>query len=232
MSLEVLKELQKEFETRKTVLNEKKFIAIYTYDAVSMEGHNKIPFEYVEKIIEHGTIDGYSDKDQTEILNHVEAFYFIKKLAASDKEFNSEILKDLHEVLSSNVFPGGSYRNVNIQIFGAKHQPPDCMKVYDRMSKYFNVLSNFEGSTLDLAIYAHAQLSKIHPFLDGNGRIARLVMNYFLIKNGYLPISIPVSRRNEYFEALEVFKVEKDSAKLKEFIVLLLIERYNGVLGK
>ena len=99
------------------------------------------------------------------------------------------MLKDLHELLVDGIFQGGVYRNVNIQIIGATHQPPDYVKVYDRMAKVFRNLADFEGTPIERAVYINAAISKIHPFLDANGRVARLLMNYYLIKAGYLPVS-------------------------------------------
>ena len=128
-------------------------------------------------------------------------------------------------------FQGGVYRNVNINIFGATHQPPDYVKVYDRMAKFFNNLDQFEGTPLELATYAHASIAKIHPFVDANGRLAgKLVLNYFLIKNNYLPISIPIEKRDAYIEYLEAFKTEKDLNPLTHFFKDLLIKRYENVL--
>jgi len=128
------------------------------------------------------------------------------------------------------IFQGGCYRNVNINIFGATHQPPDHVKVYDRMAKFFRNLEQFEGTPLERATYAHASIAKIHPFVDANGRLAKLVLNYFLMKNDFLPISIPLELRETYIEKLEIFKTEKDLNPLKDFFKELLIKRYEEVL--
>jgi Fic family protein len=84
---------------------------------------------------------------------------------------------------------------------------------------------------LDEAVYFHATLAKIHPFLDGNGRLARLVLNYYLIKNNDLPISIPIKLKETYIQQLEIFKIEKNIEPLKAFIEKLLIERYEDVIN-
>ncbi|HCZ23872.1 MAG TPA: Fic family protein, partial [Acholeplasmataceae bacterium] len=171
-----------------------------------------------------------SEREQKEILNHLKAFEYVIKEAKTQKPFNEEKLKDIHEILVEGIFQGGVYRNVNINIFGATHQPPDYVKVYDRMAKFFVNLEQFDGTPLELATYAHASIAKIHPFVDANGRLAKLVLNYFLIKHNYLPISIPLEERENYIAYLESFKIEKDLNPLTLFFKELLIKRYENVL--
>lgn len=209
---------------------EKKFALLYTYDAVGMVGKNRIPYEDVKRCSQAKALLEYSEREQKEILNHLKAFEFVLEAAKAKTPFNEEKMKDIHEVLVEGIFQGGVYRNVNINIFGATHQPPDYVKVYDRMAKFFTNLEQFEGSPLELATYAHASIAKIHPFVDANGRLAKLVLNYFLVKNDFLPISIPLEQRENYIDYLEAFKTEKDLNPLMTFFKDLLIKRYESVL--
>ncbi len=209
---------------------EEKFALLYTYDAVGMVGKNRIPYEDVKRCSQAKALLEYSEREQKEILNHLKAFEFVMAEAKAKKPFNEEKMKDIHEILVDGIFQGGVYRNVNINIFGATHQPPDYVKVYDRMAKFFNNLNQFEGSALELATYAHASIAKIHPFVDANGRLAKLVLNYFLVRNNYLPISIPLENREDYIEYLEAFKTEKDLKPLTTFFKNLLIKRYEEVI--
>jgi len=209
---------------------EKKFALLYTYDAVGMVGQNRIPYEDVKRCSQAKALLEYSEREQKEILNHLKAFEYVIKEAKSKTPFTEEKMKDIHEILVEGIFQGGVYRNVNINIFGATHQPPDYVKVYDRMAKFFTNLQSFEGSPLELATYAHASIAKIHPFVDANGRLAKLVLNYFLIQNDYLPISIPLEQRENYIEYLEAFKTEKDLTPLMNFFKDLLIKRYDETL--
>ena len=175
-----------------------------------MQGHNRIPYEDVKRLSQAKALLEYSEREQKEMLNHLEAFEFVKKEAKAGVPFTEEKLKDIHEILVEGIFQGGVYRNVNISIFGASHQPPDHVKVYDRMSKFFRNIEHFQGDVLEKATYAHASIAKIHPFVDANGRLAKLVLNYFLMMSDYLPISIPLEMREEYIARLELFKSEKD----------------------
>ncbi|MDY0074538.1 MAG: Fic family protein [Acholeplasmataceae bacterium] len=225
-----LENVVKEREIEQLEEIEKKFALLYTYDAVGMVGQNRIPYEDVKRCSQAKALLEYSEREQKEILNHLKAFEFVMQEAKAKKPFNEEKMKDIHEILVEGIFQGGVYRNVNINIFGATHQPPDYIKVYDRMAKFFNNLENFEGSPLEIATYAHASIAKIHPFVDANGRLAKLVLNYFLIKHNYLPISIPLEQREAYIEDLEAFKTEKDLKPLMTLFKDLLIKRYEEVI--
>ncbi len=209
-----------------------RFALIYTFDAVGMECKNRISYEDVKRLSQSKALLGYSEREQKEILNHLKAYEFILQFAKENKPFTEEIMKDIHEILVEGIFQGGVYRNVNINIFAASHQPPDYVKVYDRMAKFFRHLDDFSGTILEKATYAHASIAKIHPFVDGNARLAKLVLNYYLLKNDYLPISIPLESRNEYFDRLEKFKTEKTIQPLMEFFKSLLVKRYEEVLAE
>ncbi len=225
-----LSNVVKECDPKQIEEVEKKFALLYTYDAVGMEGHNRIPYEDVKRLSQAKALLEYSEREQKEILNHLKAFEFVKKEAKEKKPFNEEKLKDIHEILVEGIFQGGVYRNVNISIFGASHQPPDHIKVYDRMSRFFREIDSFKGNVLETATYVHASIAKIHPFVDANGRLAKLVLNYFLMKSDYLPISVPLESKEIYFNRLESFKSDKDLKPLTEFFKAILIKQYEDVL--
>lgn len=211
---------------------EKDFLNRYTYDAVSLEGRNKVTYEKVTRILGLKDKTGYSEREIKEVLNHAEAYRYVLKLTKKQNRLTEEDIKDIHQMLEEGIVLGGVYRNVNIQIPGAIHQPPNNVKVYDRMKRLFNDLKEKEYDYLDEGLLIHATLAKIHPFLDANGRLSRLVLNFYLIKAGYLPISIKLDKRDEYFKTLEEFKVNKDINPLKTFILNLLNERYDEEILK
>lgn len=211
---------------------EKDFLNRYTYDAVSLEGRNKVTYEKVTRIIGLKDKTGYSEREIKEVLNHAEAYRYVLKLTKKQNRLTEEDIKDIHQMLEEGIVLGGVYRNVNIQIPGAIHQPPNNVKVYDRMKRLFDDIKEKEYDYLDEGLLIHATLAKIHPFLDANGRLSRLVLNFYLIKAGYLPISIKLDKRDEYFKTLEEFKVNKDINPLKTFILNLLNERYDEEILK
>ena len=210
----------------------KEFTVRYTYDAISLEGHNRIPFEDVKRLIDQKVLGDHSEREQKEVLNHVKAFEIIVDMVSKNIKMDEDIMKDIHEMVVEGIFQGGVYRNVNIQMMGSTHQPTDHAKVYDRMHKLFRDIEeqSFEHP-IDQAVFAHAGLAKIHPFLDANGRLARLVLNYYLMTSGYLPISIPVKDKDAYIDLLEIFKIEKNIQPLQAYFKNLLIKRYEEVIA-
>lgn len=192
------------------------FIVDFIYNSLGFE-QNNISYDDVKNTLldPNTTTD---DKRKNLILNHYKALEFILELVRNNQTLTEELLKDLHEVLMGEDAIGGLYRKVDISIKGSSHTPPSHLKVYDRMKKYFLTLENYEGDVLEQIAYSHLQLAKIHPFLDGNGRCARLVLNYFLLINNYSPIVIYLEESDEYFVTLEEFKVNKD---IKPFVNFL-----------
>ncbi len=225
-----LSNVLKECDSKQAEEADRKFALTYTCDAVAM-CDKQMSLEDVEHISKTKVLPDFSERVQKEILNHLKAYEYVKKEVHDNRPFSEEFIKDIHEILVDGIFPGGFYRNVNISIFGAAHQPPDHIKVYARMSRFFNTVDQFDGTDLEKATYAHASIAKIHPFVDANGRVAKLVLNYFLIKYDYLPISIPLDLMDEYIKNLEIFKVEKNLKPLTQFFRLILLKRYDDVLS-
>ncbi len=164
------------------------------------------------------------------IYNNYLAYQMVEEAANKKLELTEEFFKDVHERLVHGLINGGLYRNVDIKIKGSAHIPCSYLKVYDRMAKFFYDVNHFEGTDLELVAYTHLQIAKVHPFLDGNGRLARLMMNFQLIKLGYLPVSISTKHREEYFMTLEEFKVNKTSTPFMEMLEELLNKEYDRLI--
>lgn len=205
---------------------QEKFKITYTFDALSMQGTNQVGLEDIKKIILGEEVTQYSEREVKEVINHYKAINYVYQMVKNNEEMTEDVIKDLHEILTEGILNGGNYRNVNIRIPGATHQPPDYIKVYDRMKRYFFTLENFQGDDVEKAVFAHAELAKVHPFLDANGRLARLVMNFYLMKANYLPVSMPRKLKEDYIKVLETFKVEKDINPFVDFIQGLMLKRY------
>lgn len=228
-----LKNIIKDMGEEKVLKLKEEFLIEYTQDAVGMEGKNEIPAKEIKRLIKSRKIDGYSEREQKEVLNHVDCFIQIKQWVEKGVEDISEdMLKDLHEALTKDIFQGGVYRNLNIQIVGAKHQPTSHFKVHDRMKRIFENEEFKKMTNFDKGLYYSAQLAKIHPFLDANGRLGRLVMNFYLLKDDYLAVSIPKELGDEYFTHLESFKIDDDIEPLTNFIKQLLNNRYEKLIQK
>lgn len=193
------------------------FVAELIFNSLSFE-NRFISLEEVKRILKEDTV-GLDEKKIISVNNQKNAFFAIVELVKNKEELTESKLKDIHQLLMNG--NGGLYRNVDISIQGSAHTPPSHIKVYDRMKKYFDSLSNFEGDTLEKVSFSHLQLSKIHPFLDGNGRLARLILNYHMMMNGLNPIIFPVEEKEHYFNHLEEFKVNKNIKPFAEYIMEL-----------
>jgi Fic family protein len=216
-----------EFEKKAFDFN---FQCVLTKNSVGMESGHTAQLEDVVAVVK-GHPTKLDEGLKRDIYNHYAAYLKMLDYLKQHPEgyLDEEIIKDVHSLLVKDVIDGGLYRNVNIQVKGSKYVPCDPIKVYHRMDKYIDQLNTMEND-LDKVVYAHLQLSKIHPFLDGNGRLCRLILNYMLISEGYLPISIPAKRRNEYFATLEAFKVDKTSAPFKKLLEDLLSKEYDRLI--
>lgn len=208
------------------------FKCVLTRNSVGMESGKRASLEEVVSIV-HGHNVRIDETLKRSVYNHYRAYEQMLSYLEKDKnvELTEPMLKDLHATLTDGILEsGGLYRNVNIKISGSMHTPCDYVKVYDRMKKYFYDVNFNDKDDIEAIAYAHLQLAKIHPFLDGNGRLARLVLDFFLIKYGYTPISIPAKRRLEYFELLEEFKVNKNQVPFENFITELLNKEYDRLI--
>jgi len=175
--------------------------------------------EDVVKVL-NGEVVGVNPDKVRKIINQKNAFLKVLHMAKDKVELDENTLKDLHQILcDGEAEVGGLYRRVNISVKGSNHTPCSYEKVYDRMAKYFVFMQEGpKGDLWEYISYLHLQLAKIHPFLDGNGRLARLVLNYELMKNGFMPVIITSDERDRYFSALESFKVDKDIKPFMDFL--------------
>lgn len=188
--------------------------------------------EIIEKVLANNN-EGIDEAISQVIHNQNDAFLLSFEMARNNEEMDESKLKDLHQILMrgfSNI--GGLYRNVDISLNYSNHTPPSHIKVYDRMKKYF-IFTNegVKGDLFEFIAYSHLQLAKIHPFLDGNGRLARLVLNYQLMKNSFRPVLIPKEKRNQYFDYLEEFKVNKNITPFVNFLKELELEALKSFLA-
>lgn len=209
------------------------FACVYTRNSISIEhGKKELPLRDIMSIVKGIPVDCNEDLKRN-VYNHYCTYLDVVEAANQNQAFTEEFLKNVHTTLTKGInnIPGGLYRNVDISIKGSAHTPCSYLKVYDRMAKYFDAINTSKDSPINTAAYAHLQLAKIHPFLDGNGRLSRLIMNFVLMKNGFLPISISVKRRNEYFALLEEFKVNKNSKPFEDFVLELENLEYDRLMA-
>lgn len=224
--------LRESVKEEKVNLLYEEFIKSFAYDSIYLEGNNSLTKKEVKHLIDTRLIvTGLPERDQKEILNYQKGFDFIFNLVKRRRKLDEEALKDLHEILLEGISIGGRYRQVNIQIKNSLHQPPNFLKVYDRMMKLFFDLDNFKGTAIQKGAFAQSQILKIYPFLDGNGRLARLVLNYYLMYEGYMPVSINDLKKDEYFKYVDIFKEQKLLGPIENFILQILLDSYEEYIS-
>ncbi|MDD4187436.1 MAG: Fic family protein [Bacilli bacterium] len=125
-----------------------------------------------------------------EIVNHNKAWNYVKNKVSSNEELDENKIKDIHNLLMSDIIIGGIYRRVEVQISRASHTPPSPRDAFYQLQDFYQSLKDNNYNDFEIAAYTHAEFVRIHPFEVGNGRTSRIIMNYQLIYNGYLPISI------------------------------------------
>jgi Fic family protein len=201
---------------------EKSFDIEYTHNSTAIEG-NTLTLIQTKAILEDNlTVGGKTLRELYEVVNHKKAFDYVRKCIAEQKPLSENIVKDIHSMLMEGILIGGIYRNVEVRITGARHKPPTPNEMYAQAKDFFAKLHNRpELNAIELAAWTHAEFVKIHPFEDGNGRTSRLIMNYQLMINGFLPISIAKENRLEYFETLEAYAVDGDLKPFAEMIASL-----------
>lgn len=194
----------------------KDFLVSFVSNSISFDTIT-VNEETVSKIIE-GDTAGIEKKIVQTTENYINGFDLALSILDRDTPLNEDDIKDIHDKVVCGFSLGGLYRNVDISIKGSNHTPPSYVKVYDRMKKYFDTINDPNNEPIYTVAFSHAQLMKIHPFLDGNGRVARIVLNYELLKHGFKPVIISYIEKEAYFNVIEKFKVEKDINPLIQFL--------------
>ncbi|MCM1181208.1 MAG: Fic family protein, partial [Clostridium sp.] len=154
-----------------------------------------------------------------------------KSCIADGKPLDEKIIKDIHALLTENILTGGIYRTVEVRISGAGHKPSAPSEMFQQIKNFYaDMPYQAEVNAIELAAWTHAEFVKIHPYVDGNGRTSRMIMNYQLMANGYLPVSIAKENRLEYFEALEAYAVNGELQPFTEMIASLEEQRLDEYL--
>ena len=190
-----------------------------TYNSNAIEG-NKLTLKETFLVINEGlTIKGKSLKDHLEAKDHHEALSYLYELVEHDKRHTvSELLiRNLHKmVVRETESSAGAYRSANVMITGSRHTPPEAYEVPQLMQDLITWVRDNKRKfhPIELAAIAHHKLVYIHPFFDGNGRVARLLMNLLLMREGYPLVVILKNDRKKYYQVLE----KADKGDLNPFV--------------
>jgi Fic family protein len=202
-------------------------IVEWTYNSNAIEG-NTLTLSETKVVLEGITIGGKSVVEHLEAINHRDAILFLESVVGRQEKISEWNIKNLHQIILKGIdnLNAGKYRMENVLIGGAKHIPPDYLIVPIQMQKLV-----FEDNRewihyhpVVRAALLHGEFVKIHPFIDGNGRTARLLLNLVLMSNGYPPIVIKKESRLAYYEALDTAHTTLNYSKFVQLIATLVFE--------
>lgn len=203
----------------------------WTYNSNGIEG-NTLTLRETQVVLEGITVGGKTIKEHLEAINHEKAILYLDDLVKDKQPITEWNIKSIHLLILKEIDNknAGRYRKENVTIKGATHIPPDFVKVPELMEK---LILNYETwnkyHPIIQAALLHGELVKIHPFVDGNGRTSRLVMNLDLMNHGYNPVIIKKEDRLEYYEALDKAHTTSnytDFVKLVTRLEIEMLKRY------
>lgn len=213
----------------------------YTFESNRIEG-NTMTLRETEMVINEGlTISGKSMREHLEAINHQEAIGFIKDLMQRNVSLNERDLLSIHNLILRGIIPedAGRYRKVQVMIKGSSHMPSQPFMVAKEMEDYFiwYEINKNKLHPIILAAEMHERLVTIHPFIDGNGRTSRLVMNLILLQKGYIIANIKgdYDSRMQYYQSLETAQTKNNKEDFLLFVAQIEkenLERYIGIIAQ
>lgn len=210
------------------------FMVEYTYNSNAIEG-NTLTLRETEMVLHGLTVDRKPLKDHLEVVGHKDAFYFVVDLVKEKAEITESIIKQIHSlVLADKPMDKGVYRKIPVRIMGAHHEPVQPYLIEPKMYELLQDYKNDKRNIAEKLAEFHIRFEGIHPFIDGNGRTGRLLINLELMKAGYPPIDIKFTDRKRYYDAFDAYYVKKDlSAMTKLFAEYLnaRLTEYLKILG-
>ena len=213
----------------------------YTYESNRIEG-NTLTLQETALVVNEGvTISGKSMREHLEAINHTEAISYIKDIAKQDIEISERTIKEIHALILHGIDRenAGRYRTVPVMISGSAHMPSQPYLIEKQMEDFMIRFKQMEKEMVHpvlVAAYLHGELVRIHPFIDGNGRTSRLLMNLYLLRNGYVIITLKGSNDEKvnYYMALEKSHTEhlpEDFQKLVVEAEIAALRKYLSIMA-
>ena len=198
----------------------------WIYNSNGIEG-NTLTLRETQIVLEGITVGGKSIKEHLEAINHEKAILYLDELVKDKQPITEWNIKNIHQIILKEIDSenAGKYRRGNVMIKGATHIPADYTILPELMEKLIvNYKTWDKYHTIIQAALLHGELVKIHPFVDGNGRTSRLIMNLDLMNHGYNPVIIKKEKRLEYYDALDKSHTTGDYTDFIKLINKLEIE--------
>ncbi|MBQ4048645.1 MAG: Fic family protein [Clostridia bacterium] len=213
------------------------FMIEFTYNSNAIEG-NTLTLKETAMALEGMTIDQKPLKDHLEAVGHRDAFLYVQDIAKKDLPLSEGVIKNIHAlVLMNRPEDKGIYRRIPVRIMGAYTEPVQPYLIEPKMSELLVANEERKAKMNDIERIAlfHLEFEGIHPFIDGNGRTGRLILNLDLIRNGYPPINVKFTDRKRYYDAFDAFYQYSDPSDMTELIAEYVDSRlddYLTILGQ
>ena len=208
------------------------FLIEFTYNSNAIEG-NTLTLKETALVLSGMTVDQKPLKDHLEAVGHRDAFLYVQEIAKSDRELSEYDIKNIHSlVLMNRPEDKGRYRRVPVRIVGAYTEPVQPYLVEPKMAELLALDRERKDKmpTLERISRFHLEFEGIHPFIDGNGRTGRLILNLELIKNGFPPINVKFADRKRYYDAFDAFYRDGNADAMVDLIAGYVNERLDEYL--
>ena len=191
---------------------------LHTYNSNAIEG-NTLTLSETKLVVNEGiTIGGKTLREHLEATNNALGYDLIVRLAREQAPISHVTIQQIHEVVTRGILEGaGRYRTRNVRISGAVRSPPDWNYIIRDMDELIANIKERDRPVIEMTAFLHHRFAAIHPFVDGNGRVARLLGDLYLIRNGYPPIVLDQKNQQHYYRALR----EADNGDLSVFITFI-----------
>lgn len=209
------------------------FMVEFTYNSNAIEG-NTLTLKETAMVLEGMTIDQKPLKDHLEAVGHRDAFLYVQDIATKDIPLSENVIKNIHSlVLINSPEDKGTYRRIPVRIMGAYTEPLQPYMVQPAMEGLLieNKKRALNMNIIERIARFHLEFEGIHPFIDGNGRTGRLILNLDLIRNGYPPINVKFTDRKRYYDAFDAYYRDNDVSKMIALIAEYVNEKLDEYLA-
>ena len=209
---------------------QEEFLVEFTYNSNAIEG-NTLTLRETALVLEGLTIDKKPLKDHLEAVGHRDAFLYVQQLVADKVAMSERVIKEIHSlVLIDRPDDKGVYRRIPVTIMGAYHDPPQPYLVPVQMERLILEQKDSKRHPVENAALFHLDFEGIHPFIDGNGRTGRLVLNLMLMQSGYPSIDVKFADRKRYYACFDSYYKDKTATPMVAMIAEYLEERLRQYL--
>ncbi len=213
------------------------FMIDFTYNSNAIEG-NTLTLKETALALEGMTIDQKPLKDHLEAVGHRDAFLYVQDAAKGEQPISEYVIKNIHSlVLINRPEDKGVYRRIPVRIMGAYTEPVQPYLIEPKMNELLaeNEARKATMTTVERIARFHLEFEGIHPFIDGNGRTGRLILNLELIRESFPPINVKFTDRKRYYDAFDAYYRDDDAGKMIDLIAEYVdkrLDEYLAVLNK